>query len=423
MDYEIVKALLVTLVMGFAIGMQRSLTYREKDSYPFAGSRTFALIALSGYLAAWLGQYVSGMLLVTVAVLGLMFIVAYAFKVLRLNHWGMTTQIAALVTFFLGVMIRFGLENYAVFLGVLLIVILEIKPGLKRLESRIDRRDIDAVVLLLAMTFVILPMLPDRLIGPYHLFNPYQTWLMAIIIAGISFVGYVAVRILGQKHGIFLTGAAGGLVSSTGVSVSLSKMFRDRAELLDTYAGGIAVACTLMYLRVLFESFIVHPVIARHLAPAFFGAFLSGLLFSYWLYRRSSGATKIQMESPSIETNPLQLSEAIKFGLLFGVVYGAVAYVQGRYGNFAIYLVSFFSGLTDVDAITLSLSELNRSGKLALVPAMTGIVIASVTNSLVKLGIVYWLGGTKLGWRVTQFFLLTLGILGLGLWLSIYFQI
>jgi uncharacterized membrane protein (DUF4010 family) len=116
--------------------------------------------------------------------------------------------------------------------------------------------------------------------------------------------------------------------------------------------------------------------------------------------------------------NPLQLSEAIKFGILFGIVYGAIAFVQGRYGNIGVYLVALFSGLTDVDAVTLSLSELARDGKLEAWPAMTGIVIASVTNSLVKLGIVYWLGGRKLGWRLTQFFFLTFGAMGLGLWVS-----
>jgi len=116
--------------------------------------------------------------------------------------------------------------------------------------------------------------------------------------------------------------------------------------------------------------------------------------------------------------NPLQLSEAIKFGLLFGIVYGAIAFVQTRYGDIGVYIVSLFSGITDVDAITLSLSQLAKEGKLAQIASMNGIVIASVTNSLVKLGIVYWLGGAKLGWRVTQFFLLTLGMMGLGLFVG-----
>ncbi len=417
MEYDIVKALFITIMLGFTIGMQRSMTYIYRKEQPFAGSRTFALIALAGYLAGWLQQYVSGFILVSLAVFGFLIGVSYFLKVQTLHRRGMTTQIAALVTFLLGLMVWFGLESYAIFIGVVMIVLLEIKPRLRRIESHISTTDINAVVLLLAMSFVVLPVLPDEMMGPYKLFNPYKTWLMAVIIAGISFVGYVAIKVLGQKHGVFLTGAAGGLISSTAVSISLSEMFQKRFDLLNNYAGGIAVACTFMYLRVLFEAFVIHPELAVRLAPAYLGAALSGLVFSYYLFVRSKAA-EINFESSAITKNPLQLSEAIKFGLLFGIIYGAIAFVQTRYGDIGVYIVSLFSGITDVDAITLSLSQLARDGKLAETSSMNGIVIASVINSLVKLGIVFWLGGAKLGWKLSQFFLLTLGMMLAGLLLS-----
>jgi uncharacterized membrane protein (DUF4010 family) len=418
MDYAIVRSLLIALVLGFAIGMQRSLTYLKEEERSFAGSRTFALIALAGYLAGWVGSLISGFVLVAAGGMAFLIGLSYYLKVVRQQRWGMTTQMAALLTWLLGLMIWYRLEHYAIFIGVLMIILLEIKPRLQSLERRISPTDIQAVILLLAMTFVILPVLPDRMIGPGELFNPYKTWLMAVIIAGISFVGYLAIKILGQKHGVFLTGAAGGLISSTAVTISLSKMYDRRQELLNNYAGGIAIACSFMYLRVLLEAFVIHPALALELIPAYLGAAASGLLFVWWLYRHSLSGTGIRVENPAISKNPLQLSEAIKFGILFGVIYGAIAYVQGRYGDVGVYLVSFFSGLTDVDAITLSLSELARDGKLEDWPAMTGIVIASVTNSLVKLGIVYWLGGRELGWRMTQFFLLSLGVMAGGLWFA-----
>jgi len=416
-EYDVVKSLVITILLGFAIGMQRSMTYIYKGEQSFAGSRTFALIALSGYLSGWLEHYIPGFILISLAVFGFLVGVSYVMKVRTSQKWGMTTQVAAMVTFLLGLMVRFGLENYAVFIGVVTIILLEIKPRLRKIEAHISSTDINAVVLLLAMSFVVLPVLPDRMIGPYNLFNPYKTWLMAVIIAGISFVGYVAIKVLGQKHGVFLTGAAGGLISSTAVSISLSQMFQRQYTLINNYAGGIAIACTFMYLRVLFEAFVIHPELAWRLAPAYLGAAGSGLLFSWWLYRHSAEA-EITLENNAIMKNPLQLSEAIKFGILFGIIYGAIAFVQGRYGNIGVYLVSLFSGLTDVDAITLSLSELARDGKLQAFTAMNGIVIASVTNSIVKLGIVFWLGGLRLGWRLTQFFILTLGVMGAGLWLG-----
>ncbi|ADV46128.1 MgtC/SapB family protein [Nitratifractor salsuginis] len=417
MDYSMIQSLAVVILLGFAIGMQRTLTYMRAEERTFGGSRTFALIALAGYMAAWLDERFTGTILVTLAVLGILLALSYYVKVTKAGRWGMTTQIAALVTYLLGVLAYRGELLWAVFIGVVVIILLEIKPRLQALERHIGPTDVNAVILLLTMSFVILPILPDKMIGPGHLFNPYKTWLMAVIIAGISFVGYVAIKVLGQKHGVFLTGAAGGLISSTAVSISLSQMFHKQYDLINNYAGGIAIACTFMYLRVLFEAFVIHPELAWRLTPAYLGAAVSGLLYSWWFYRHSKAA-EINLENNAIAKNPLQLSEAIKFGILFGIIYGAIAFVQGRYGNIGVYLVSFFSGLTDVDAITLSLSELAKDGKLAETASMNGIVIASVTNSIVKLGIVYWLGGVKLGWKLTLFFLVTLGMMGLGLWIG-----
>ncbi len=410
MEYDAVKSLFLVIVLGFVIGMQRSMTYLYKGEQAFAGSRTFALLALAGYVSGWLQKYVPGFAVASLVVVGSLIALSYFMKVKSAQKRGMTTQIAALVTFLLGLMVWFGLENYAIFIGVVTVVLLEIKPKLREIESHISATDVNAVVLLLAMSFVVLPVLPDEMIGPYKLFNPYKTWLMAVIIAAISFVGYVAIKVLGQKHGVFLTGAAGGLISSTAVSISLSEMFQKRFDFINNYAGGIAVACTFMYLRVLFEAFVIHPELSARLAPAYIGASLIGLAFSYYLYRNSKSAD-ISLENPAITKNPLQLSEAVKFGLLFGVIYGAVAFVETRYGDIGVYVVSLFSGLTDVDAITLSLSQMAKDQKLAQIAAMNGIVIASVTNSLVKLAIVFWLGGSKLGWKLFQFFALTLGLM------------
>ena len=124
----------------------------------------------------------------------------------------MTTQVAAVVTFFLGLMVYEGLDHYAIFIAVLMVVLLEIKPRLQEFEAHLSPADINAAVLLLAMSFIVLPVLPDEMVGPYAVFNPYKTWLMAVVIAAISFVGYAAIKMLGQKRGIFITGAAGGLV-------------------------------------------------------------------------------------------------------------------------------------------------------------------------------------------------------------------
>ncbi|HGZ70707.1 MAG TPA: DUF4010 domain-containing protein, partial [Nitratifractor sp.] len=221
MEYEIVKSLFITLALGFLIGIQRRLSSLEDDNKYFGGGRTFALIALFGYISAWIGTKVSYFSIVSFVTLAFLIALAYYFKVSKTGRTGLTTQLAALITFTLGLMVYEHLTNYAIFVAVLTIVILEIKPRLQTLERNISPVDVQAVTLLLVMSFIVLPILPDEMLGPYNLFNPYKTWLMAVIIALISFIGYIAIKTLGQKYGIFLTGAAGGFISSTAVSISL----------------------------------------------------------------------------------------------------------------------------------------------------------------------------------------------------------
>ncbi len=412
MEYEVIRQILTVLLIGFMIGLQRSLTYILQNEEFFMGSRTFALIALAGYMAGWLGSKSESIAVATTLIVAAFIALTYYFKVTKLAKLGITTQIAAFITFLLGLMVWYGLENYAIFIAVLIIVLLEIKPKLQQLERRISPTDINSVILLLVMTFVILPVLPDKMIGPYRLFNPYKTWVMAIIIAALSFIGYVAIKVLGQKHGVLVTGAAGGLISSTAVSITLADIFPKRREFIPIYTAGIAISWTFMFLRVFVETLIIDVHLAKIVAVPYLLTAATGLGYVYYLYKMAP-TTQLEFHNPQLEKNPLQLSEAIKFGILFGIIYGAIAFVENRYGNIGVYIVSVISGITDVDAITLSLSEMAKEQRLEQLAALTGIVAASFTNTLVKLAIVYWLGGKNLGWSVTKFTLLvTLTLFG-----------
>lgn len=411
MQYSIIQPIIIAVALGFMIGMQRTMRAPGTTHEHIAGSRTFALIALMGYISGWLGSAIDGLVPVVAAVMGLLISLSYALRAIRLHKMGMTTQATALITFFLGLMLFMKAQEYAIFISVLVVVILEIKPRLKAFESHLSSTDIDAAVLLLAMSFLILPILPDAMVGPYALFNPYKTWLMAIIIAAISFVGYAAVKLLGQRFGVLIAGAAGGLVSSTAVTISLSKRYNRQQDLIDSYGSSIAIASTIMLTRVLIVTAIFNIDLTRALAPAYLAATLIGILYSYLLYRRSVHRDTAPQSTDPV-TNPLQLSEAIKFALLFGIVYGALTLTRTHFGVTGIYLLSLLTGITDVDAITLSLSELTSKELLTLTPAMFGIVIASVANSGFKLSIVFWRGGASLGWKMMQFYLLTLGTLG-----------
>lgn len=412
MEYDILKSIITVLLIGFMIGLQRSLTYILKNEEFFMGSRTFALIALAGYITGWLGSKIQGIELVITLSIAAFIAMTYYFKVTKLGKLGFTTQTAAFITFLLGLMVWYGLERYAIFIAVLIIVLLEIKPKMQQIEQHISSTDINAVILLLVMTFVILPVLPNKMIGPYELFNPYKTWVMAIIISALSFVGYVAIKTLGQRHGVLITGAAGGLISSTAVSITLSSIFPKKAELIKIYSAGIAISWTFMFIRVFIETLIIDVALAKIVAIPYLLTAAAGLGYVAYLYK-SAPTTELTFHNSQLEKNPLQLSEAIKFGILFGIIYGAIAFVESRYGNIGVYIVSVISGITDVDAITLSLSEMSKEQRLSQLAALTGIVAASYTNTIVKLIITYWLGGRALGWSITKFTLLvTLTLFG-----------
>ena len=408
MRYDISFQIAVALILGLLIGLQREIYYRRNNRKEFAGTRTFALISLLGYLSAWLNTQISWFLPAMLLIFGLLVITAYGYKLFYSKAKGATSEIAALITFTLGIMVYEGLWKYALFLAVILVTLLEFKSKFLLFEEHVAPEDSEAAILFLAMTFVILPLLPDKTVDPFGVFNPYQTWLMVVLVAGISFIGYIAIKILGTKRGVYLTGIFGGLVSSTAVSITLSKLYALRRNYLKNYAGGIAIASTFMYLRVLFEASVFNFALAKKLAIPYLGAAAMGLFFVFYLYQTSASH---KVEEESVQNNPLALSEALKLGLLFGLILGSIGFFQERYGNAGVYIVSALSGLTDVDAITLSLSKL-AGNKIADMTAIYGIVIASAVNSVVKLGIVFSLGGKKLGFYMSLFYLLTIGAMG-----------
>ncbi len=417
-DYQILKSLGIALLIGFAIGMQRTLASIRENKQNYAGSRTFGLIAVAGYLASWLSEVVPYIQVIVSTGIVLLILEAHLLRSKADKKVGITTPVTALLTYLTGVMVYYEYTRYAIILGIVIIILLEIKPRLQSVEYKISSTDINAVILLLVMTFIVLPLLPNKMTGPYNLINPYKTWFMAVLIAFLSFVGYLTMKIFGHKYGIFLTGAAGGFISSTAVTVSLSKLYGIQKNFALSYAGGIAIACTFMYLRVFVEIYVVNPSLISIAGIPYLFAFATGLAMSYYMFKKSETAD-IKLEETSLSKNPLQLSEALKFGLAFGIIYGAISLTKEHYGAAGVYIISILSGITDVDAITLSLSEMAKETKIVPKTASLGIVTASVTNSLVKWVLAYWIGGKNLGNKISWFYIATLGVLFVCLWIMI----
>jgi len=412
MEWQILYSFLISIALGFLIGLERNISFHSQNEKGFAGSRTFAIISLLGFLSIYLNKFLPFIVYLVFFGVSILASIAYFLKIFTYHKQGSTTHFTALVTFLIGVLVYFD-KNLAIVLTIILVFLLNIKTSLQKIEYKLSRKDINAALMLLLMTFIILPILPDKMI--YYI-NPHKTWMMAVIIAFLSFLGYLAIKIIGQKYGVLITGAAGGFISSTAVTLTLSKIYSIyKNSILFTYASAIAVANTIMFARVLVETLLINPKITIIISMPYIATTFIGLYYSYKLYKKSTTITEIDISK--LEKNPLEIDEAIKFAIIFGIIYSLVYFVSNKFGNIGIYAISFFSGITDVDAITLSLSSLAKN-KIALSTAAIGISIASFTNSIVKLLIVWIFSNKELAKEITKFFMTILSVFVIFLFIS-----
>ena len=255
---------------------------------------------------------------------------------------------------------------------------------------------------------VVLPVLPDHGYGPWGVFNPYRLWWMTVLIAGISFGGYFAVKLLGAGRGILLTGLLGGMSSSTAVTLNLARLARAHPAWSSTLASGILVACGTMFPRMLLVAGLLHPPLLMRLAPPLGAMALATYAGAGMLWWRQLGAT----QGTSLPlSNPFQLGMALRFAvLLLGILFAA-EWIRRLWGEQGLYVLAMISGLSDVDAITLSLARMGGNG-LSLDAAAWGILLAALSNNLVKTGLALAVGGRAVGSRVGM---TLLGSLFLGL--------
>ena len=350
-----------------------------------------------GAIGGWLAKLLDfPWILVAVLLATLVAVVASYVVAARVqpDALGLTTELAALAICLLGAMVMLGHREIAVALAIAIAAALAYKEPLHGMVSRLGAEDVYAGVRLLAATFIVLPLLPDRAVDPWGALNPQKLWLLVLLISGLSLVGYVAVRLLGPNRGIPLTGLTGGLVSSTAVTLSFARQSREKghARSVPAFACGILVAWGVMFLRVLATVLIVNRALLPRLVVPFLAmtAVTAGLAWT--MYRRAADDGPAGSSVPL--SNPFSLTSAAKFAALFALVLLLVAFVQQNFPPEGVYVVAALAGTTDVDAITLSMSEYAQRGELDV--AVTAIVIAALTNTVVKALMVTGLGAPGL---------------------------
>ncbi len=407
MELELFKSLAVSLGLGLLVGLQR-----EWKASEIAGIRTFPLITLTGTLSAILAGHFGGwfpaVALLCVCLLLILGNLA-KFSRRRLDP-GLTTEMAALVMFGVGCLLGLGYVNEAVAVGGVVAVLLHWKQALHSMVQRIGEEDFRAIIHLVVVALVILPVLPNRAFDPFGVLNPFKIWMMVVLIVGISLAAYVAYKIMESRASLLLGGLLGGMISSTATTVSYARQARTHADLAAVASLVILLASTVVNVRILVEIAVVAPGLLVWAGPPvlILLTVMSGLVLLTY------GRLSRQAVHPAAHHNPAQVRAALAFAALYTIVLLVVAAVQSKFGSQALYPVAIVSGLTDVDAITLSTAELVQSNRLPGASGWRVILLAVLSNLAFKGVLAGILGGWPLLRRLAVLFglsLLTGGLL------------
>ena len=395
---HLLRSLLVGGSLGALIGLERQWDeqFRHHRAKVLAGLRTFSLWSLFGVLCAWFSE----------ALHPLFFVAGFAAMAVWLTLFlqrrnrtgddpGFTTGAAGMITFLVGGLVFWGMERVALVLGVSVIILLAMKPALHRFSRGFTMEDVRSALKFAAVTGVILPLVPDEAFGPYGAFNPHTVWMMVVLVSGVGFVGYLAVRLLGQRNGIAVAGLLGGLASSTATTLAMSRQSKERPSESRDCALAILLACTVMVWRVGILVGMVSIKSLLALWPYLLLVSLPGALWCIWrLIHGGSGAG--ETGDMTHYGNPLRLRVALQFGALYALIVLIVKITIAHLGNSGLLAVSGLSGMIDLDAITLSLSQMVGAGSLGVVTATQGILLAILANTLVKGGFAVVYGSSLL---------------------------
>jgi uncharacterized membrane protein (DUF4010 family) len=375
---SLLQKLAIAILIGALVGLEREHS-KPKDEKVFAGIRTFPLISILGFISALIASATTLWIYVASLIgFSALIIVSHSFSA-KGGRPGGTSEISTVLVFFLGSLVYWNLMILAAVIGVLVTLFLSLKIQMHAFVGKVSEEDLYATIKLAILTVIVLPLLPDQTYGPFDVLNPRLIWYMVIFISGISFVGYILIKTIGQNKGIPLTGLMGGLVSSTAVAFSLSRKTQKNKELSGSAAVGIILASSIMYPRILIVTLVVNSALAASLWLPMLIFTAAGFIIAFILSKKLKNGSdhKIEMK------NPFELKSALLFGLIFGIVIFLTKAAEVHLGSGGIFAASALAGITSVDAIVISLANI-VTGSLTEDVAVSAIIIATISNSIVK---------------------------------------
>jgi len=389
-----------SLGIGLLIGLER-----ERKPAAKAGARTFALVALCGTLATLVAERLDAAWTVPLglAAVAAMLIAAYARDEAREDS-GTTTVVAAMVCYLLGVLAGLGEAALAGALAIGVTALLYFKPEIEGLSTALKRHEQVSILQFLVVTFIVLPILPDRSYGPYEVLNPRHIWLMVVLISGLGLASYVALRLAGERRGGVLAGILSGMLSSTAATMLYARRSRE-SEAMQRFALTVLPLANLVPLaRVAVLAALVAPGILPALGPVLAAALVAGLGVAAISMPRTG-----RSDAPLPESrNPAELGTALRFAALYALVLLGAAWLSDVAGERGLYAAALSSGLADIDPINLSALNLFAQGRLPARNAVTAIALAYLSNVAFKLSVLVWFNRV-LAWRVLWPLAATLG--------------
>lgn len=389
---EFLIRLLVATGIGFLIGLEREYSSKRANEKAFAGIRTFVFVVLLGFIGAMMHLVLAAWFFpVLLFVVGALIGISYWITSSR-GDIGGTTEFSAILAFLLGALTLHGYILISLSTTVLVLVILSSKIRLHSAIGKIAPDELYDFIRFVVIALLIFPFLPDENYGPYGVINPREVGWVILITSGLGFIGYVLMRLFGQGRGILITGLIGGLVSSTAITWVFSRKSRESPAYSHHCATAILAASTIMIVRVAVWIIVFNRALMEGMIIPFAILFATALITTGYFYRK---ADDHKTESDIPPGKPLNLHGAIVFGIIYMLILVLVSYANDVGGSRGILFSSFVSGMTDIDAITISVARLGRS---SLDPgiAQVAILLAALSNTVVKMGIAVWAGSRQL---------------------------
>ncbi|MBI4835650.1 MAG: MgtC/SapB family protein [Candidatus Abawacabacteria bacterium] len=378
----------ITLAIGFLIGAEReSLRLHEKVTI-LAGLRTFLFVSIWGFVSAVLDLIgISHFFLISsIALVGFVGMAQYI-RGIKEGITGLTTALALILTFLLGGLSLHLQPPLVLALGIITALILSFKNKFQYVLGIIPRDAVLATVQFAVLSAAILPFLPNSYIDPWNFLNPYTAWWIVVLISGVSFIGYLLHLIIGSRGSLILTAAVGGLISSTAVTSSMAQLSKSTKLSEKLLVTACVITTTIAAVRILFTTTAVNADMFQVLLIPAIVFVLIGSLFIYFWHRQSENQEELPSKLDGFD-NPFRLPAALSFAILFIVIKFLARNSTAFLGSSGLYLTSLIAGLADIDAISLSISELLGQGSITILQAHFAALIAFMSNVAMKLGII-----------------------------------